>query len=125
MLIENEGYQFISERVKVLRNQGIEDNRKIAKMLGIPHKSAGQATHRLIKKGEIAPFGSLKSDDIEEEVKPPGTYERVEELRNQGFDNRQLAQKLGISAHTAAAYSSQLIKAGRIRPFRTRTTKVG
>lgn len=95
--------QFVNS-VQALRQRGY-NNIQIAKMLDMPKNLVAACTSLLISTKEIEPFLKQNED----------TFSQVEELRNRGFDNEEIAQMLGISKITAEIYASRLICLGRIK----------
>lgn len=110
--------------VKRLRNEGY-NNQQIAEILGKPYGSVAQAAIRLIKSGEVTP---LRTFGYEKGITPihgngPSevrTIDQVRDLRLEGLNNREIAERLGISVGTVNVYASKLVSSGEIPSLRGR-----
>lgn len=98
------------EKVRELRNDGV-DTEIIASTLGISPGTVRTYSSILIRNGEIEPRLRGRPSQYGERAK-----ERVKELREQGYDNRQISEVLDMPYSSVAAYASRLNRSGEITP---------
>lgn len=116
------------EKVRDLRNQGLS-GKKIAEQLGISYGTVRTYVSILLKRGEIIPQPRIKTattaskEEVvlfskEEAVREDTTIAKVKRLRNEGYNNQEISEMLGVSYGTVGVAAARLIKRGEITPHK-------
>lgn len=117
VVIRREEYPGFLARVAGLRNANLTDQ-KIADQLKKPLANIRHAVRLLIARGEIQPRRHMRFSREERRI----LRDRVKQLRNQGFGNKEIEIALNIPRWKVSHLAAELIKAGEIRRIRREST---
>jgi predicted transcriptional regulator len=104
----------LDNQVEEMRNDGLK-NTEIAERLGKKYYVIAQSAHRLITEGRIESKRKLMSN-VRDEVD-----RKVEEMRNNGLNNEEIATELGIKKSTVRYSVKRLLAENRIKPINVLT----